>query len=65
LKSLVHLHGGEMSIQSQLDEGTTVTVALPLSLETPDDATGSNITPLTPSLRTSPQEQAFQVKKRA
>jgi cell cycle sensor histidine kinase DivJ len=65
VKSLVHLHGGEMSIQSQLDEGTTVTVALPLSLETPDDATGSNITPLTPSLRTSPQEQAFQVKKRA
>ena len=28
VKSLVNLHGGEMSIESKLDEGTTVTIAL-------------------------------------
>ena len=65
VKSLVHLHAGEMSIQSKLDEGTTVTVALPLIFAAPDDAAGSNITPLTPSLRPASQEQALQVKKRA
>lgn len=31
VKSLVGLHGGEMNVQSKLDEGTTVTIALPLS----------------------------------
>jgi cell cycle sensor histidine kinase DivJ len=70
VKSLVNLHAGEMSIQSKLDEGTTVTVALPLSFTVPDPAkdpamSGSNITPLTPCLRTASQEQAFQVKKSA
>jgi cell cycle sensor histidine kinase DivJ len=65
VKSLVHLHGGEMSIQSKLDEGTTVIVALPLSLTGPDGKSDSNITPLAPSLRTAPPEQAFQVKKSA
>lgn len=30
VKSLVILHGGEMSLDSKLDEGTTVTVVLPL-----------------------------------
>lgn len=30
VKSLVTLHGGEMSLDSKLDEGTTVTVVLPL-----------------------------------
>jgi cell cycle sensor histidine kinase DivJ len=65
VKSLVHLHAGEMSIQSKLDEGTTVTVALPIDLAAPDDESGSNITPLTSALRTAPQESAFQVKKSA
>ena len=35
VKSLVGLHGGEMTVQSKLDEGTTVTVALPLAFTPP------------------------------
>jgi two-component system, cell cycle sensor histidine kinase DivJ len=65
VKSLVHLHAGEMSIQSKLDEGTTVTVALPLSPAGPDGKAGNNITTLAPSVRTTPEAQAFQVKKSA
>jgi two-component system, cell cycle sensor histidine kinase DivJ len=65
VKSLVHLHAGEMSIQSKLDEGTTVTVALPLSSTRPDGKAGNNITPLAPSLRAAPEGQAVQVKKSA
>jgi two-component system, cell cycle sensor histidine kinase DivJ len=66
VKSLLTLHAGEMSIKSELDQGTTVTVALPLSFVMPDVAKpGSNITTLTPAVRTAPQEQAFQVKKSA
>jgi two-component system, cell cycle sensor histidine kinase DivJ len=66
VKSLLTLHAGEMSIQSELDQGTTVTVALPLSFALPDIAEpGSNITALTPAVRSGPQEQAFQVKKSA
>ena len=30
VKSLVGLHGGEMTVQSRLDEGTTITIALPV-----------------------------------
>ena len=33
VKSLVKLHGGEISLDSKLDEGTTVVVALPLKPE--------------------------------
>ncbi len=65
VKSLVRLHAGEMSIQSKLDEGTTVTVALPLNPAGPDGKAGNNITPLTPSLRTAAEGQALQVKKSA
>jgi cell cycle sensor histidine kinase DivJ len=65
VKSLVHLHAGEMSIQSKIDEGTTVTVALPLSPAGPDGKAGNNITTLAPSVRTTPEAQAFQVKKSA
>jgi two-component system, cell cycle sensor histidine kinase DivJ len=63
VKSLVHLHAGEMSIQSKLDEGTTVTVALPLSHAEPESKTGNNITPLAPSLRAAPEGQAFQANQ--
>jgi two-component system, cell cycle sensor histidine kinase DivJ len=63
VKSLVNLHAGEISIQSKLDEGTTVTVALPLSGVAPD--TGSNIMTLAPNARPGSQERAFQVKKSA
>jgi cell cycle sensor histidine kinase DivJ len=49
VKSLVTLHGGEMLLDSRLDEGTTVTIMLPLRPEpvsTPD-----NIATLTPVSR--------------
>lgn len=49
VKSLVTLHGGEMLLDSRLDEGTTVTIMLPLKPEpvpAPD-----NIATLTPASR--------------
>jgi two-component system, cell cycle sensor histidine kinase DivJ len=65
VKSLVGLHSGEMSVQSKVDEGTTVTVALPLAFTAsaaPEPS--SNIATLTPALRYQ-QEQPPQVKKSA
>jgi cell cycle sensor histidine kinase DivJ len=63
VKSLVNLHGGEMSIESKLDEGTTVTIALPINFVA-EATTGATITPLSPS-RSGPAGQVFQVKKSA
>jgi cell cycle sensor histidine kinase DivJ len=65
VKSLVALHGGEMTVQSRIDEGTTVTVALPLAFTPPAQEPSSNIATLTPSSRSTPQDQAHQVKKSA
>jgi cell cycle sensor histidine kinase DivJ len=65
VKSLVALHGGEMTVQSKIDEGTTVTVALPLAFTPPAQEPSSNIATLTPSSRSTPQDQAHQVKKSA
>jgi two-component system, cell cycle sensor histidine kinase DivJ len=65
VKSLVGLHGGEMNVQSRVDEGTTVTVALPLAFTPPARESSSNIATLTPSSRSTPQDQAHQVKKSA
>lgn len=42
VKSLVELHGGELIIESEIDRGTRVTVALPSGMES---ATGRNSTP--------------------
>ena len=66
VKSLVAMHGGEMNVQSQVGEGTTVAVALPLVC-VPPAATGpaSNVATLTPVLRSTPVEQPYQVKKSA
>ena len=64
VKSLVGLHAGEMSLQSRIDEGTTVTVALPLTL-TPAAPPSSNIAKLTPALRSATQDKVHQVKKSA
>lgn len=61
VKSLVAMHGGEMTVQSQIDVGTTVTVALPMVF-TPPAEKPSNIATLAPQ-RTEPQD--YQVKKRA
>ena len=69
VKSLVALHAGEMTVQSRIGEGTTVTVALPLAFTPQAEAPTSNIATLTPALRSSSQEthpdQAHQVKKSA
>jgi cell cycle sensor histidine kinase DivJ len=51
-------------VQSKVDEGTTVTVALPLVF-TPAEQPQSNIATLTPALRSGLQDQAHQVKKSA
>jgi two-component system, cell cycle sensor histidine kinase DivJ len=71
VKSLVDLHSGEMTVQSKLDEGTTVTVALPLAFTRPEVAEPANkIATLTPASRAPlqdeiVQDQTIQVKKRA
>ena len=69
VKSLVGLHGGEMTVQSRIDEGTTVTIALPLAFTPPAAQPTSNIATLNPALRSPAQEahpdQAHQVKKSA
>jgi two-component system, cell cycle sensor histidine kinase DivJ len=52
-----------MTVQSRVDEGTTVTVALPLAFTPP--VPSSNIATLTPSSRSTTQDQVHQVKKSA
>ena len=57
---------GEINVQSKVDEGTTVTVALPLAFTPPAcSEPSSNIATLTPALRSGSQEQPHQVKKSA
>jgi two-component system, cell cycle sensor histidine kinase DivJ len=63
VKSLVAMHGGEMSVQSKVDEGTTVTVALPLTPQAAQPS--SNIATLAPPSRAAISEQVPQVKKSA
>jgi len=65
VKSLVALHGGEMTVQSRIDVGTTVAVALPLAFTPPAEQQTSNIATLNPGLRTGPQDKTYQVKKSA
>jgi cell cycle sensor histidine kinase DivJ len=64
VKSLVGMHGGEMQVQSRIDEGTTITIALPLEFSPPAEP-GSNIATLNPAARAVPSEQIHQVKKSA
>jgi cell cycle sensor histidine kinase DivJ len=64
VKSLLALHGGEMTVQSKLDEGTTVTVALPLAF-TPKAEPASNIATLNPAARAAQVDKNRQVKKSA
>jgi cell cycle sensor histidine kinase DivJ len=66
VKSLVALHGGEMNVQSRVDEGTIVTIALPMVF-TPPALRGpaSNIATLTPAPRPASEVQPYQVKKSA
>ena len=65
VKSLVGLHSGEMTVQSKIGEGTTVTVALPMAFVKPEmPQQSSNIATLPPVLRAAP-DHAVQVKKSA
>jgi cell cycle sensor histidine kinase DivJ len=52
-----------MTVQSKIDEGTMVTVALPLAF-TPAEPS-SNVATLTPVLRSGKPDQPLQVKKSA
>ena len=63
VKSLVAMHGGEMTVHSKLDEGTTVAIALPIAFTPPLADSSSNIATLAPLPRADIQDQ--QVKKRA
>jgi cell cycle sensor histidine kinase DivJ len=66
VKSLVSLHGGDLSLHSRVGEGTTITVALPLCMSKPEvPQPVSNIATLTPAVRSGPHEQTVQVKKSA
>jgi cell cycle sensor histidine kinase DivJ len=62
VKGLVELHGGEMTIASKLDEGTTVTVWLPLVATAPE-LVPSNVMPLPTAAR--PELSNLPVKKSA
>src|SRR5436309_7880610 len=63
VKSLVGLHGGEITVQSRLDEGTIVAIALPLVFRAAGEPS-SNIATL-PAVRTAAAERIHQVKKSA
>ena len=66
VKSLVALHSGELSVQSKVDEGTIVTVALPLAFVRPQlPRPSSKIATLAPAMRSVLQDETVQVKKSA
>jgi two-component system, cell cycle sensor histidine kinase DivJ len=65
VKGLVGLHAGEMTVQSKIDKGTTVIVALPLAFTPPAEQPSSNIATLTPAPRSATHDPAHQVKKSA
>jgi cell cycle sensor histidine kinase DivJ len=65
VKSLVALHGGEMTVQSKIDEGTTVAVALPLAFTPPLEQAANNIATLNPGARIGHQDKTRQVRKSA
>jgi cell cycle sensor histidine kinase DivJ len=66
VKSLVGLHAGEITVQSKIDEGTTVTVALPLVFTKPEaPQPQSKIATLMPAARPAQEVQPVQVKKSA
>jgi cell cycle sensor histidine kinase DivJ len=66
VKSLVALHSGEVTLQSKLGEGTTVTVTLPLVFEKPPAPRPVNkIALLTPLVRQVAHGETGQVRKSA
>lgn len=69
VKRLVTLHGGDLIVQSKLDEGTTVTATLPLTFRPSKQAANSesagNVARLTPASRLSSRNNLHQVKRSA
>jgi len=66
VKSLVDMHQGEMTVQSRLGQGTSVTVKLPLiCVPAGVKPAESNIATLVPSSRHEIHEQPALVKKSA
>jgi cell cycle sensor histidine kinase DivJ len=65
VKSLVTLHGGELSVHSKLDEGTTVTVMLPRVFCKASAGHQNNVAMLIPSVRSAKQDPSSQVKRSA
>ncbi|MES1149425.1 MAG: ATP-binding protein, partial [Bradyrhizobium guangdongense] len=66
VKSLVGLHGGDVTVQSRIGEGTTVTVRLPLVCAPPlPKPAESKIATLTPAPRHDVLDQPALVKKSA
>jgi cell cycle sensor histidine kinase DivJ len=63
--SLVVLHQGEIDVQSKVQEGTTVTVMLPLILVPDAESSSNNIATLTPASRSGKQDQDYRVRKSA
>jgi cell cycle sensor histidine kinase DivJ len=64
VKSLVALHGGELTVQSRIDEGTAVAVALPLAFTAPAQQPASNVATLK-AARSGQHDNMIQVKKSA
>ena len=62
VKGLVGLYKGQMSVDSRLDEGTTIVIVLPLDLDAAQAHTAANVTILTPA-RNEPTD--IQVKRSA
>jgi len=66
VKSLVGMHGGELTFQSKVDEGTTVTVTLPLAFSRPPLQRPSlKVATLAQAVRSGVQDETVQVKKSA
>lgn len=69
VKRLVTLHGGDLIVQSKLDEGTTVTATLPLTFRPSKPRSNSesagNVARLTPASRLSSRNNLHQVKRSA
>jgi two-component system, cell cycle sensor histidine kinase DivJ len=69
VKRLITLHGGDLTVQSKIDQGTSVTVTLPLIFTplAPPSKSGppANIATLTPAPRSRSQKHSRQVKRSA
>jgi cell cycle sensor histidine kinase DivJ len=69
VKRLVTLHGGDLTVQSKIDQGTVVTVTLPLTftpLAPPSNSEPpGNIAVLTPASRRETHHNPHQVKRSA